>query len=85
MLPGGGGAQVAVDKAGNLVFAGVGFHQVGVLAEKAGTFYGRRMTAGKSYIVAGTGTPGFSGDGGPRSGPSSTAPPGWPWTGPAMW
>jgi hypothetical protein len=38
-----------------------------VLAVKTGTFYGRAMTAGDIYTVAGNGTAGFSGDGGPAT------------------
>jgi DNA-binding beta-propeller fold protein YncE len=38
-----------------------------VVAEKTGTFYGQTMTAGDIYTVAGNGTTGFSGDGGPAA------------------
>ena len=34
-----------------------------VVAATTGTFYGVPMTAGDIYTVAGTGSPGFSGDG----------------------
>ena len=33
----------------------------------AGTFYGQAMKAGDIYTIAGTGTTGFSGDGGPAT------------------
>jgi len=56
---------VAVDAAGNLVFADDGNSRVRVVAASSGTFYGQAMTAGDIYTVAGNGTPGFSGDGGP--------------------
>ena len=36
-----------------------------MVAASTGTFYGQAMTAGDIYTVAGTGTGGFSGDGGP--------------------
>jgi hypothetical protein len=36
-----------------------------VVAAHAGTFYGQAMTAGDIYTVAGNGTQGYSGDGGP--------------------
>jgi hypothetical protein len=36
-----------------------------VVAARTGTFYGQAMTKGDIYTVAGNGTPGFSGDGGP--------------------
>ena len=38
-----------------------------MVAEGTGTFYGQSMTAGDIYIVAGNGTPGLSGDGGPAT------------------
>jgi hypothetical protein len=60
---------VAVDGAGNVVDAQAFTPRVDVLAEKTGTFYGIAMTAGHTYDVAGDGTAGFSGDGGP--GPSA--------------
>jgi hypothetical protein len=37
------------------------------VAEHNGTFYGQNMIAGDIYTVAGNGTPGFVGDGGPPS------------------
>jgi secreted PhoX family phosphatase len=37
---------------------------VRVVAAKTGWFYGQPMTTGDIYTIAGTGTPGFSGDGG---------------------
>jgi hypothetical protein len=48
------------------------------VAARTGRFYGRAMTAGDIYTVAGNGTFGFSGDGGPAakaelSGPSGVA------------
>jgi len=59
---------VAVDAAGNLVVADTGNNRVRVVATASGTFYGRAMTAGDIYTVAGNGTTGFSGDGGPATG-----------------
>jgi secreted PhoX family phosphatase len=56
---------VAVDGAGNLVIADTHNERVRVVAVSSGTFYGQVMTAGDIYTVAGTGTAGFSGDGGP--------------------
>jgi DNA-binding beta-propeller fold protein YncE len=40
---------------------------VRVVAAGSGTFYGQAMTAGDIYTVAGNGTYGFSGDGGPAT------------------
>jgi sugar lactone lactonase YvrE len=58
---------VAVDGAGNLVIADTRNQRIRVVAASSGTFYGRAMTAGDMYTVAGTGTAGFSGDGGPAT------------------
>ena len=60
-------AGVAVDGAGNLVIADTEDQRVRVVAAHAGTFYGQAMTTGDIYTVAGTGTFGFSGDGGPAT------------------
>ncbi len=58
---------VAVDGAGNLVIADAGNARVRVVAARTGRFYGRAMTGGDIYTVAGDGIPGFSGDGGPAT------------------
>jgi trimeric autotransporter adhesin len=58
---------VAVDAAGNLVIADEGNSRVRVVAARSGTFYGQAMTAGDIYTVAGDGTAGYSGDGGPAT------------------
>jgi len=60
-------AGVAVDGAGNLLIADQFNHRVRVVAATSGTFYGQAMTVGNIYTVAGNGTPGFSGDGGPAT------------------
>ena len=44
-----------MDGAGNLVIADTGNDRVRVVAASTGTFYGRAMTAGDIYTVAGTG------------------------------
>ena len=56
-----------MDAAGNLLIADFGNERVRVVAHKTGTFYGKAMTGGDIYTVAGDGTQGFSGDGGPAT------------------
>jgi hypothetical protein len=58
---------VAADSAGNMLISDVNGNQIRVAAVKSGTFYGKKMTAGDIYGVAGNGTAGFSGDGGPAT------------------
>jgi hypothetical protein len=68
-------ATVSVDPHGNLLLAGEpssnvlarGPSRVRIVAAVSGTFYGVPMTAGDIYTVAGTSTPGYSGDGGPAT------------------
>ena len=56
--------MVAVDGAGNVVITSAAAARVFVLAVSSGTFYGRAMTAGNLYVVAGGGRH-LPGDGGP--------------------
>jgi trimeric autotransporter adhesin len=58
---------VAIDHAGNLVLADTGNDRIRVVAESSGMFYGLAMTAGDIYTVAGDGTAGSSGNGGPAT------------------
>jgi hypothetical protein len=60
-------AGVALDASGNLVICDSGNNVLRVVATTTGTFYGRSMTAGDIYTVAGTGTAGSAGDGGPAT------------------
>ena len=55
------------DGAGNLVIADTSDQRIRVVAVKTGTSYGRAMTAGDIYTVAGNGMLGFSGDGAPAT------------------
>ena len=75
-LVSGGGAQVAPDRAGNLLVADDRLNTVGVIAGTTGRFYGRKMTAGKLYDLAGTGRSGFAGDRRPATKAELRAPRG---------
>jgi hypothetical protein len=75
-LVSGGGAQVAPDRGGNLLVAGDGPDRVGVIAGTTSHLYGRKMTAGKLYNIAGTGIAGFSGDAGSAAKAKLSAPDG---------
>ena len=55
---------VAADEAGNLIVTDAS-QRVRVVAARTGTFYGQKMTAGDIYTIAGNGTAGFAGNGGP--------------------
>ncbi|HUC56868.1 MAG TPA: hypothetical protein VMA95_05665 [Streptosporangiaceae bacterium] len=55
---------VAVGQGGSVVLADSGNYRVRVVPPVTGLYYGRRMTAGHIYTIAGTGAAGFSGDGG---------------------
>src|SRR5579863_2164123 len=60
-----GPRDATLDSSGNLVIADTGDSRVRVVAETTGTFYGQSMTTGDIYTIAGDGTDGFAGDGGP--------------------
>jgi trimeric autotransporter adhesin len=59
--------SVATDASGNVIIDDSVNHRVRVVAESTGTFYGQAMTAGDVYTIAGDGTAGYSGDGGPAT------------------
>ncbi len=69
-------SSVRLDGAGNLVIADTGNNRIRVVAESTGEFYGQSMTAGDIYTVAGDGTGGYAGDGGPATSARLNAPPG---------
>jgi hypothetical protein len=50
-----------------LVLADYSNSRVRVVAVRTGAFYGRQMTAGNIYTIAGNGVSGFSGNGGPAT------------------
>jgi len=68
--------SVAVDGTGNLVIADMQNNRIRVVATGTGTFYGQAMKAGDIYTVAGDGTQGYSGDGGPATGAELGGPGG---------
>lgn len=59
--------EVAVDSAGNIIIADAKSYRIRVVAATNGTHYGVPMLAGNIYTVAGTGTRGYTGDGGPAT------------------
>jgi hypothetical protein len=65
---------VAVDHTGNVVISDTNNDAIRVVAVRTGRFYGKAMTAGDIYTVAGTGHGGYSGDGGPATKAHVTAP-----------
>ena len=58
---------VSVDGHGDLIIADTGNNRVRIVAARSGTVLGRSVRAGDIYTVVGTGTTGFSGDGGPAA------------------
>jgi hypothetical protein len=60
-------AGLGVDSHGNILMTDTGNQRVRVVAGSTGTFYGVPMTAGDIYTVAGDGTDGYAGDGGPAT------------------
>jgi RHS repeat-associated protein len=57
-------SAVAVDGTGNLVIASTDQNKIRVVAVATGSYYGVSMTAGDIYSIVGTGTAGYSGNGG---------------------
>src|SRR5580658_3835314 len=59
---------IGVDNADNLIIIpDTGNDRIRVVPDTSGTFYGIAMTAGDIYTVAGNGTQGCAGDGGPAT------------------
>ena len=67
---------VAVDAHGNLVVGDYIGERVRVVAASSGTYYGIPMTAGDIYTVAGDGTQGKAGEGGPAVAAELSSPAG---------
>jgi NHL repeat len=58
-----GASGLALDSHGNILIADTDNSRVRVIAAASGTFYGRPMTAGHIYTIAGTGSCGTAGNG----------------------
>jgi trimeric autotransporter adhesin len=60
----GGGGGIGVDASGDLAIADANNSRVRFVPIGSGSFFGRAMSAGDIYTIAGTGEPGSSGNGG---------------------
>ena len=69
-------AGVTVDASGNIAIADVNNNRIRLVAAATGSFYGQPMTTGDIHTVAGNGTDGFSGDGGPATSAELNGPSG---------
>ena len=76
---------LAIDAAGNVLITDSVNQRIRVVAASTGTFYGQAMTAGDIYTIAGDGTAGFAGDGGPATRRNCGIRPGWRSTRTATW
>ncbi|MNX54685.1 NHL repeat protein [compost metagenome] len=54
---------VAMDPEGNVYLSESDAHRIRVIPSRDGTLFGREVLAGRLYTLAGTGEPGFNGDG----------------------
>jgi hypothetical protein len=67
---------VALDATGDLVIADAANNRVRFVPVTSGSFFGRAMSADAIYTIAGDGTAGFGGDGGPASASQLSFPDG---------
>jgi uncharacterized protein YheU (UPF0270 family) len=65
---------LAVDSSGNILIADSGNDAIRVVAATSGSFYGQTMVAGDIYTIAGDGSAGYTGDGGPDSSATLSSP-----------
>ncbi|HEY2580037.1 MAG TPA: hypothetical protein VGI74_27305, partial [Streptosporangiaceae bacterium] len=65
---------VALDRTGDLLIADTGNNRIRVVAASTGHRYGQAMTAGNIYTIAGNGTAGYDGNGGPATRAELNAP-----------
>lgn len=59
------GEPTSIAVAGRAGYAVLDTAQASLVPTTSGTFFGRRMTAGHIYTIAGVGRPGYAGDGAP--------------------
>ena len=59
--------DLGIDAAGDVAITNSDKHRVRFLPATSGTFYGQAMSANHIYTIAGNGTAGFAGDGGPAT------------------
>jgi hypothetical protein len=71
-----GSDAIAVDAKHDLFIADADNERVRFVPAASGTYFGRAMTADDIYTIAGTGTAGFSGDGGPAAAAELSLPTG---------
>ena len=60
-----GPSSVAIDASGGILITDSSNEVIRYLAASSGTYYGQVMTAGDIYTIAGNGTEGYGGNGGP--------------------
>jgi trimeric autotransporter adhesin len=67
---------VTTNRSGSVLITDTGNQRLRMVAARSGTLFGRKMTAGDIYTIAGDGRYGYSGDGGPAVAASFRSPAG---------